>query len=102
MAAGNDCEHLRDGGITFSIASLEDAEEIKSFLLYNHAPDEPLSRCIGVSVGDGLVDKYIRYLFFEELVMGPLRQNLESIPCSIIARNTTDNSIVGCRLGALQ
>ena len=92
---------LTQNKVKFSVATLEDADEIKSFLMENFVPDEPITRSMGIHTGDGWVDKYARYLFYKEDVMDPLKQNAATIPCSILARSTTDNSIVGCRIGAI-
>ena len=97
----DDNDRWSQSGIKFTIASTEDVDEIKLFILENFYPDEPIARSIGVSRGDGWVDRFGRYLMNKDLVVDPIQQNTVTIPCSIIARSTEDNSIVGVRMGAM-
>ena len=106
MLGSTDLEKLEERWATeccieFSLATLDDINELKEFMLCNFYPDEPMSRCLGVAKGNGLIDKYVRYLLNKILIVDPIQKNNTNIPCSIIGRSTENNCIVGCRIGAI-
>ena len=88
-------------GVKFSLATYDDIEELKEYLRHNFHADEPLHKNFDVSNGEGLIDVYARYLTNNEYLVAPIEKNDAEIPCSIIARNLSDNRIVAARIGVI-
>ena len=101
MEAFNDEKWATERGVYFNTATTKDIEELKLFLLHNYYPDEIIGRILGTANGNSWVDKYARYLDYRDIMVDPIRHNMVSVPCSIVARSTVDSSIIGCRTGAI-
>ena len=96
----NDEKWIAEKNIKFSIASEEDIAELTDFLHGTFFLDEPIHRMIRAMEGNSWLDNYLRKMLDKALIIDPL-SNVE-VPASIIARNTVDNSIVGCRIGEIR
>ena len=86
--------------IKFSMASVEDIEELNVFMHQNFLTDEPLSRNSKIAEGDGWMDNYFRSFMDKVIVVDPISQG-NVAPATIIARSTTDNAMVGYRIGII-
>lgn len=86
--------------IRFSIATEKDVNDIIQFLHQNFLPDEPVNRNIRTMDGNGWLDCYLRNTVDKVLAIQPI-MDVEITPACIIARSTSDNSIVGCRIGEI-
>ena len=87
--------------VRFTMAAMQDIQELKLFLHQHMFTDAPVARNIKVMEGNGWIDKYLRSLFEGELLMEPISR-VTVAPASIIARSTEgNNDIIGCRIGAI-
>ena len=89
-----------DEGIKFSLATMDDVEELKEFLHLHYYPYEPVARSIGIMRGNNLFDKYTRYIYDKDMV-DAIKQNDDHVRCSVIARNIASNRIVGGTYGTV-
>ena len=87
--------------IKFSLATLNDIDDLKRFMSDNYYANAPIIKCVGASEGNVLIGNYVRRFMDKICIYDPIQKNESGTPCSIIVRTVPDNRIVACNMGAI-
>ena len=94
----DDEKWANEKNIKFFTASETDIPELIQFIHENFLPEEPTNRNLKTVEGNGWIDRYLRNIMINTFIKNPILK-AEDVPGCTIARTTTDNKIVGCRMG---